>query len=404
MSNQTANFKVEIKDLEDLEQWLSSKEFLSLNEKEKLDLFIQIEPKSKKPLFLDLVAQSTEYLKLLLNHDAIVSTGSDFCFNLLTIQDTQKIGIIELATKRSSVESLKEILSSKLFKEAISANNLYKVLTQENKSGISNFALIISKSPEHLRTLLESYVLDKLSEAQTLHLLNLPCNEDEPLNSIWLTILKGKEYWNPLFNSNLINKLSDSEVSSLLTTKYERDNDDTPLEYIVNNYSEDDLTQFLNSRIFKKLNTEVYQQYIIKNGNDLTALDVALTKSPESFKALLECEKCFNILTEDQRLEILTSPKVSSLPIVYKAMTIGINYENVVLNSEVLLDMSPEHRYNLLDIALHSNINMIDQDIPDPEIVGVPERLASLVNSTLFRSLDPDKQHALLGQQVEVEE
>ncbi|MGB4190959.1 MAG: hypothetical protein WBJ81_00205 [Rickettsiales bacterium] len=404
MSDKTVNFQIKTKDLSELESILSSKNFRSLNIQQKLDFFREIDPQSSKPWFLSFVAQSPEHIRMLLSHDSVITGGHNFCFELVTIQDKNKLGILEIATKKPSTESLKEILSSKIFKEILSPNELYKTLIQDNISGISNFALVTARSPEHLQIILESNLLDKISESQALILLNLPISEDESINSIWFSVLKGKEYWYPLFNSNIINKLNDSEVSSLLTAKYENNNDETPLEYMVSHYSENELTLFLGSRIFKKLNLEVYQQYTLKNGNDLTVLDIALTKSPASFKALLECDKCFNILTEDQRLEILTSPDISSLPLVYKAMVIGDNYENIILNSEALLDMSPKHRYDLLDVALHSNINVIDQETPDPEIVQVPERLAALVNSTLFKSLDHDKQLALLGQQAEVDE
>lgn len=404
MSDKTVNFQIKTKDLSELESILSSKNFRSLNIQQKLDFFREIDPQSSKPWFLSFVVQSPEHIRMLLSHDSVITGGHNFCFELVTIQDKNKLGILEIATKKPSTESLKEILSSKIFKEILSPNELYKTLIQDNISGISNFALVTARSPEHLQIILESNLLDKISESQALILLNLPISEDESINSIWFSVLKGKEYWYPLFNSNIINKLNDSEVSSLLTTKYENNNDETPLEYMVSHYSENELTLFLGSRIFKKLNLEVYQQYTLKNGNDLTVLDIALTKSPASFKALLECDKCFNILTEDQRLEILTSPNISSLPLVYKAMVIGANYENIILNSEALLDMSPKHRYDLLDVALHSNINVIDQETPDPEIVQVPERLAALVNSTLFKSLDHDKQLALLGQQAEVDE
>ena len=127
-------------------------------------------------------------------------------------------------------------------------------------------------------------------------------------------------------------------------------------------------------------------------------------KSPEAFRSLLECQKCFNILTDEQKLYLLTTKNNrENLSIVYKALIIGNEYENLILNSEVIVSMAQEQKYNLLHTALHSNINVINDEAPDPEIVDNPERLEILCNSTVFQSLDLDKQQQLLGRHLEID-
>jgi hypothetical protein len=404
MSAEITILQIKDKSLDELGVLLNSKEFINSSAKEKLSFFKQIDQESNKPLFIALAVKSIEHLNLLLNNDLLVKVGHDFCFELVQIQDQNKVNIIELVSKKAVIINLEEVLNSRIFKDILYPDDIYKIFAEPNRLGISGFALLMNQSFQHFKTLLESQAFKKINEDQAFKLLNLPSDETGTLNSFWNAILKGEEYWGYLFNSRFLDKLNSKEISHLLATHYEEDNGDIPLGYVINHLPEESIEKFLASKAYKKLNSnEEYNQYKLQNDNNMTALDIALNKSPEAFRSVLECQKCFNILTDDQRLYLLTTKdNRENLPIVYKALVIGNEYENLILNSEVIVSMAQEQKYNLLHTALHSNINVINDEAPDPEIVGNPERLGILRNSAVFQSLDLDKQQQLLGQHVEV--
>ncbi len=403
MSAETTILQIKNKSLDELRVLLNSKEFIGSTIKEKLDFFKQIDQESNKPLFIAIAAKSIEHLNLLLNNDVLVKTGHDFCFELVQIRDQNKVSIIELVSKKAIITNLEEILNSKIFKDILYPDDVYTIFAEPNRLGVSGFALLMNQSFKHFKTLLESQAFKKINEDQAFQLLNLNSDETGKLNSFWNAILKGEEYWNYLFNSRFLDKLDSKEISNLLATHYTEDNGDTPLGYVINHLPEESLDKFLASKAYKKLNVEEeYNQYKLQNDNNMTALDIALNKSPEAFRSVLECQKCFNILTDEQKLYLLTTKdNRENLPIVYKALVIGNEYENLILNSEVIVSMAQEQKYNLLHAALHSNINVINDEAPDPEIVDNPERLGILRNSAVFQSLDLDKQQQLLGHHVE---
>jgi len=405
MSSKTTILQVRNKSLEGLENLLNSKEFIDLSAKDKLDFFKQIDQESNKPIFIALAAKSIEHLNLLLNNDILVKTGHDFCFELVQIQDQNKVNILELASKKTTITNLERILNSKIFKDILNPDDIYTIFAEPNRLGTSSFALLINQSFQHFKMLLESQVFKKINEHQAFKLLSLNSDETKTLNSFWNAILKGEEYWDYLFNSRFLDKLNSKEMSNLLTTHYTEDNGDIPLGYVINHFPEENLHKFLASKAYKKLNVdEEYNQYKLQNDNNMTVLDIALNKSPEAFRSLLECQKCFNILTDEQKLYLLTTKNNrENLPIVYKALIIGNEYENLILNSEVIVSMAQEQKYNLLHTALHSNINVINDEAPDPEIVDNPERLEILCNSAVFQSLDLDKQQQLLGRYLETD-
>jgi hypothetical protein len=405
MSSKTTILQVKNKSLEGLETLLNSKEFIDLSAKDKLDFFKQIDQESNKPIFIALAAKSIEHLNLLLNNNILVKTGHDFCFELVQIKDQNKVNILELASKKTTITNLEGILNSKIFKDILNPDDIYTIFAEPNRLGTSSFTLLINQSFQHFKMLLESQVFKKINEHQAFKLLSLNSDETKTLNSFWNAILKGEEYWDYLFNSRFLDKLNSKEMSNLLTTHYTEDNGDIPLGYVINHLPEENLHKFLASKAYKKLNVdEEYNQYKLQNDNNMTLLDIALNKSPEAFRSLLECQKCFNILTDEQKLYLLTTKNNrENLPIVYKALIIGNEYENLILNSEVIVSMAQEQKYNLLHTALHSNINVINDEAPDPEIVDNPERLEILCNSAVFQSLDLDKQQQLLGRHLEID-
>ena len=403
MSTETTILQIKNKSLDALRTLLNSREFIDSSTKEKLVFFKQIDQESNKPIFIALAAKSIDHLNLLLNNDALVKVGHDFCFELVQIQDQNKVNILELASKKTIITNLEEILNSKIFKDILYPDDIYTIFAEPNRLGISGFSLLMNQSFQHFKTLLESQTFKKINEDQAFKLLNLNSDETGTLNSFWNAILKGEEYWDYLFNSRFLDKLNSKEISNLLATHYTEDNGDIPLGYVINHLPEESLDKFLASKAYKKLSVdEEYNQYKLQNDNNMTALDIALNKSPEAFRSVLECQKCFNILTDEQKLYLLTTKdNRENLPIVYKALVIGNEYENLILNSEVIVSMAQEQKYNLLHTALHSNINIINDEAPDPEIVDNPERLGILRNSAVFQSLDLDKQQQLLGHHVE---
>ena len=145
MSNGSYNLQVKINDLAELINLLRAQKFLSLSAEQKLDFFKQIDEASNKPLFLVLVAKSPEHIKVLLNDDSIVKHDRDFCLKLVQIDDHNKMGILELVSRKSSTDYLKETLESKVFKEILSPKDLYAVFSKANKFGVNYFDLLMDK-------------------------------------------------------------------------------------------------------------------------------------------------------------------------------------------------------------------------------------------------------------------
>lgn len=406
MSNGSYDLQVKINDLAELINLLRAQKFLSLSAEQKLDFFKQIDEASNKPLFLVLVAKSPEHIKVLLNDDSIVKHGRDFCLKLVQIDDHNKMGILELVSRKSSTDYLKETLESKVFKEILSPKDLYAVFSKANKFGVNYFDLLMDKSIEHFKVLLDSQALIKLKGSDIFLLLN-STDEVSGLNSFWMVILKGEEYWHLLFNSRILNKLNVIETSTLLSAQYAEDNNDIPLGYIIHHFSETELQRFLLSKAFKKLDTgEEYKQYIMQNDNGRTVVDIAMNKSIEAFRLLLECPRCFDILTNEQKVSILTATYTKmGLPIIYKTLILNNDYEYLILNSEVIVNMPQPEKAMLIKTALYRNLNVIENETdyttPDAEIVDNPEKLEILINSAVFKSLDLDIQQQLLGHCVE---
>lgn len=406
MSNKKANLQIKTKKLDELVNLLKTKEFITSCAKDKLDFFRQIDQESNKPLFIALAAQSPGHIKTLLNADAIVQHGRDLCFQLIQTYDQNRMGLLELVSRKSDISYLQEVLNSKVFREILDSEALFTILADLNGFGITNFALLMDQSFEYFKILLNSQVLNNMKEVHVFQLLSLP-DEVSKLNSFWFVILQGEEYRDLLFNSNLLNKLNSKEISALLSTQYDEDNNDTPLGYVINHFSVEKLEKFLSSKVFKKLDSdEVYTQYILQNDNNRAILDIAMYKDIEAFKLLLECPRCFEIFTGEQKVSILTSvhSKAGS-PIIYKTLVANSDYENLILNSEVLINMAQEEKVKLIRAGLNNNQNVVEDEEeylrPDAEIIDNPERLEILRSSALFQSLDQDIQQKLLGQQLE---
>jgi hypothetical protein len=340
MSTKKTILHIENKNLNELRALLNSEEFINSSTKEKLDFFKQIDQESNRPLFIALSVKSIDHLNLLLNDEVIVKTGHDFCFELLRIQDQNKVNILELASKKSIITDLEEILNSRIFRELLYPNDIYKIFSEPNRLGIACFSLLMNQSFEHFKTLLESQAFKKINEDQAFLLLKLNSDETGTLNSFWNAILKGEEYWDYLFNSRFLDKLSSNEISNLLTYHYIEDNADIPLGYVINHLSEKSLHKFLASKAYKKLNVdEKYNQYKLQNDNNMTVLDIALNKSPEAFSKILECQNCFNILTDEQKFYLLTTKdNRENLPVVYKALVVAARFRNHTgsLSSKIL--------------------------------------------------------------------
>ena len=406
MSVDIINFQIKSKTLDELANLLKSKEFISLFSDQQLAFFTKTDKATNKPLFITFAAQSLNHIKMLLNEDVIIRHGHDFCFRLVQISDQNNMDIIELSS-RKTVDFLQEILNSKVFKEILTPTDLFTIFSKPNKYNMTNFSLIMDKSFEHFKILLKSSIINKISESNTFNLLNLASDEAGKLNSFWSAILKGEDYWDLLLNSNLLNKLNSVEISTLLEEKYTEDNGDIPLGYVVKHFSYTELNKFLSSKAFKKMHSEgEYKQYITQNDNDRTVLEIAMNKNIETFKLLLECPRCFYVLTDEQKVNILTTSHTKTgLSIIYNTILANSDYESLILNSEVIIDMAQEEKIKLLNSVLYSNLNSIEDRneylAPDPEIVDNPERLDILKNSALFQSLDQDVQQKLLGQQSE---
>ena len=421
---------------EDIKAYLEDVAFKDLSNDEKLKI-LTTEDELGCSVLPYAATRSANHLSTILNSNAILELGEDKAFKLISHTDcgnnTNLLNLAIRLTPKHIYTLLNSKLISKLTQEhlltfltgseideqplgqsiATSLEHMNAMLDNEaverldpdslliyltgQEGGVQPITLAMKKSIGIMEGFLNSKAIERLDATKVFEFLTAVVDKIEGNALLWYTVVNFTcEHIEALLNSNAFDKLSTSQSNQILSFLYERSNEENPLNYALNYKPVSCVESIVNSQPFKKLGAiEIEAQFKMRDTHQKAVLDIAVAKSPDYLKVLLE--SCLSKVSDDQKIMILNSKEGLSMSpfstIVYSNPTqLGL-----LLNSKAISSMDQLHISELFQPGLPGTSYNLGGNLID-EIKNKPEKLIILLNSNTFKTLDDEHKVDLIGE------
>lgn len=424
---------------EEVKNLLKEEGFNSLSNEEKVDLLTSEDEEGSSILFMAM-RNSLDSLSVLLNNKVFFGLSGDQCAEILNYSDSaNNLKLLTLAVTRTPKEihillesrMVKKLHTEHLFEFLTKGENNEAPLIQAIKISIENMKTLLDSlaverlDPDHLlrflidsdnqdppiaiamrdslgymKVFLESKAIERLESEKVFEFLCSIIDDVESTNIIWYIINKfDDKYLSTLLNSKIFDKLTSQEVGKLLSTTYERSSEEIPLHYLLKFKELPYIESFLNSTAFNKLGaTEIEGQFEAHDIKYRTILDISASKMPEFLNLLLDCNNCFKILPDEEKIDVLTSRSkgLEKSPLHALLGADNAKYISTLFNSDAIITMDDTHRRDLMSRAESGDLGGTTMN----QIKNNPEKLIAFITSKTFQMMDQEQKFNLIGEDL----
>ncbi len=195
--------------------------------------------------------------------------------------------------------------------------------------------------------------------------------------------------------------MSSEQSGKILSTVYEKNHEEIALNYLLKFKDMLHVKSFVNSTAFSKLGiTEIEKQFKAQDMSNKAILDLATSKEPEFLNLLLDCDNCFKILPDEEKIDVLTNRNIGSeySPLGLIVDSNNFRYLKVLFDSNAIAEMSTSHINTLMCFIKDNSLGGTAMTMS--KITHNPEKLIGFITSRTFQNLDQEHQISLVGEKL----
>ncbi|CAL7961867.1 conserved hypothetical protein [Alphaproteobacteria bacterium] len=290
---------------------------------------------------------SPNHIKAVLNSNAFLKLGAEYRLKSLIEKNGYGISFIEYALKHESSAFIKAVFSSTAIQNMLSSD-LFKVLTLKDSNDTELFMSATNSSIEHLKTIINKEILQKLP--------------GEALNSL---LLRDHIDGNSL--------LSFTALTQPLTK----------LNILLDIYND-----------FHLPGESILNLFTHKNDDGKKLIEVAVSKGPDYISSIFNHDIIFKQLNSTQQLNILTTYNQSGEPVLISAFNQSPEHVKAVIKSNTFLNLSPQEVIQVFGVKDQSGDTFLDV----LHAKGSEDYVKILQDSEVFHSLNHELQNQILEQ------
>ncbi len=249
------------------------------------------------------------------------------------------LGIIDQLSnkiKTTDAEELDNFLNAIKDIQTLSSSNIISLFTNLNTQGTTVIELVIKKSFEHLKILLNHKIIADLNNSDVLYILSY---KDQAKNTpIELSFKEGYSFIDVILKSRAFKSLNSEQTFLALDTKCEQNYN--ILWPLIKSGTQELNAVFKNNDLISKLDEE--QKTRILNNSNL--LNGALSK--ENLKNILESD-FLNSMSNSFKVRAFTNPQGPNGDTVIRSFIRkgSIELLNLFLNNKSLFNLTSEEKY-----------------------------------------------------------